>query len=185
MARTDVSWLWQRALNDAARAQIRTLFDQTLESETTIGFAAPMTDRQAEDYLDGLQADLERGRKEIMLGRTQEGEVIAMVLLARDPQPNCGHRAELSKCIIRPSHRGNGVLLSGLHALVDHCRQENIHTVTLDVRQGSRAEAVWRKLGFVQFGELRDYAHIDGRVEAGVYMSGDIVELARRAQPRS
>jgi ribosomal protein S18 acetylase RimI-like enzyme len=184
-SRTDVNgflYEWVTSVDAARMKQIRALFNAVLETETVIGFPGPLREEEGQAYFDGLAQDVQLQRKDLMLVQQgPERRAVGMVLLSQNSQPNCRHIAELSKCIIHPEFRGQGVLDDGLRALAAHCQQLGVDLLTMDVRKGSRAEKIWRQLGFTPFGELADYARVNGRSEAGIFMSAPISALGRKA----
>jgi len=172
-ARTDDEgflYEWVTTLDGHHLVQIRRLFNAVLETETVIGFPAPLENGESQGFFDELAQDVRLRRKDLLLVRAPNESVVAMLLLSQNAQPNCRHIAELSKCIIQPEYRGQGVLDGGVKALAERCREIGVDVLTMDVRKGSRAEKIWRLLGFTPFGELPDYARVAGKVEAGVYM---------------
>ena len=170
---------WVDQLNGELIEQVRGLFNAVLETETVIGFPGPLRQDEGNDFFDGLGLDVRLKRKQLLIIRTDEARAVGMVILSQNSQPNCRHIAELSKSIIHPDYRGQGILDDGLKAVIVRCQEIGVEVVTMDVRKNSRAEKIWRQLGFVPFGELADYARVNGRQEAGVFMSAHLHELGR------
>lgn len=168
---------WVKEIDARLAGEIRALFNAVLETEDVIGFPGPLADGEGESFFDGIRLDVRLGRKHALFVRSG-GELVAMVLLSQNGQPNCRHLGEVSKCMIHPRHRGRGILEAGLRALRARCDELGVEVLTLDVRKGTRAEALWRRLGFLPFGELPDYARVGGRTEAGVFMWAPVASLA-------
>ena len=175
-----VAFAWVDRIDCELMAQIRALINAALDVDDIIGFPAPIANDAPTPYLDYLKADIETARRRLLLGRDHHGQVMAMAVVTRSPLPNCEHLAEVSKCIIHPAHRGRGILRSGVDHLLAECRRCGIEVLTLDVRRGTRAEALWGALGFRPFGVLPDYARTHGQVHAGVYLWAPVEELTAR-----
>jgi ribosomal protein S18 acetylase RimI-like enzyme len=178
----DVAFDWAVVDQDDLLDEIRDLFNASLELDDIIGFPRALPGDQPTDYLEELRADLNAGRKRILLGRSPDRTLIAMAILRRSLMPNCRHVGEISKCVIHPSCRGRGVLTQGVRHLLEYCRIAEIDVLTLDVRKGTRAEGLWRALGFQQFGELPDYARTEAGTHAGVYLWAPVRVLLDAAQ---
>ena len=181
-SRTEVDgfiYEWVEQLDSSMVGQIRGLFNAVLETETVIGFPRPLRSDEGSDFFEGLAFDIRLKRKQLLMIREGGEHAAGMVILAQNSQPNCQHIAELSKCIIHPVYRGQRILDEGLKVVIARCQDIGVDIVTMDVRKGSRAEKIWLQLGFVPFGELGDYARVNGRREAGIFMSANIQDLGR------
>lgn len=174
---THIELEWVKEIDARLVGEIRALFNAVLETEDVIGFPGPLRDGEGEPFFEGVRLDVRLGRKHALIARSG-GALVAMVLLSQNGQPNCRHLGEVSKCMIHPRHRGRGILDAGLRALCARCHELGIEVLTLDVRKGTRAEALWRHLGFSPFGELPDYARVGGRTEAGVFLWAPVARLA-------
>ncbi|AUX23374.1 GCN5 family acetyltransferase [Sorangium cellulosum] len=179
----DIEIAWVEEIDARFAGEIRALFNAVLETEDVIGFPGPLRGGEAEPFFEGVRLDVRLGRKRALVVRSC-GELVAMVLLSQNGQPNCRHLGEVSKCMIHPRHRGRGILEAGLRALCARCHELGIEVLTLDVRKGTRAEGLWRRLGFSPFGELPDYARVGGRTEAGVFMWAPVARLAANPSHR-
>lgn len=175
----DIVFAWTETLDDDLSRRIRDLFNASLELDDIIGFEHPLDDVACE-YLDGLRSDVNGGRKRLLVGHGEDGALVCMAVLSRSALPNCRHIAEVSKCIILPSRRGTGILGAGLKELLAHCAASGIDVLTLDVRKGTRAEVLWKTIGFRAFGELPDYARTGGQTHSGVYLWAPVHELIDR-----
>jgi ribosomal protein S18 acetylase RimI-like enzyme len=178
-----VTLTWLTSVDEPALCGVRDLFDAALALDDMIGFSGPLTDEQAAEYFIGLRLDVDLGRKALLLGRAPDGAVVAMAVLTPNGLPNCRHLAEISKCIVHPEWRGSGVVRRGLAELLAFCRARGIDTLTLDVRKGTRAETLWKGLGFEPYGELPDYARTATGCHAGTFLWASVNALLAR-RPR-
>jgi len=176
-----VRFRWVDELSDDLMARIRALFNASLELDDLIGFPGPLPDGPAAPYLDRLQLELAARQQRLLVACDDDGDIVAMTLLAPNPQPNCRHIAEVSKCVVHPKCRGRGIVKEGFRELLAYCRSSGIDVLTLDVRKKTRAESLWRALGFQPYGELPDYARVGGHTYAGVYLWARVEELERSA----
>lgn len=174
-----VRFTWLSSLNALELEAIRGLLNATIERDDVVGFVSPIASAD-HPYLLGLRHAVNTGAIACLAG-FDGGSLVGMIHVKKDGQPNCRHRAELCKCMIHPRYRGRGILQQGLKHLLEYCRRENLEVVTLDVRKGSRAEVFWRRLGFIEYGSLPDYARVDSQPLAGSFLWASVERLGKHA----
>lgn len=81
---------------------------------------------------------------------------------------------------MHPAWRGHRLVEVAFEALVARADALGIEQFVLDVREGSRAHALWQRFGFVSYGVLEDYARVDGRRHRGHYMVQSVAALRER-----
>ena len=111
--------------------------------KAAIGFPAPLGREAGGRLIASWRDDLRAGRRHLLLGEDKYGTVTAAVFLTQDLQPNCQHRAELTKAMIRPEARGLATLLAGCRQVVAKAEQLGVELLTLDVRTNTRAEGAF------------------------------------------
>ena len=87
-----------------------------------------------------------------------EGTVVGTVQLAPSMKQNGRHRAEIQKLLVLRAWRGRGVAARLLAAAEACARAEGRMLLVLDTEAASAAEAVYRRLGWLDAGGIPDYA---------------------------
>ena len=174
--------IWNPTLDgDVARAVV-CLIDSTAVDGGTLGHAEPMTEAAAASFLGQLHRGLESGDTQLLLGLAGAVPTF-MVMMTQSRMPNCRHTAELSKGVVHPQWRGRHLVEAAFQALVERAELSGVEQFLLDVREGSRAHALWQCFGFVSYGVLDDYARVGGRVRRGHYMAQSVQSLRHRISP--
>ncbi|MEF7614652.1 GNAT family N-acetyltransferase [Aquincola sp. MAHUQ-54] len=176
----DVTLRWVTEFDAATSASVVALVDCAAAGDRgTLGYASSMTAGQAQDFIAGLQRRVAAGDAHALYG--QVGGMPAMSgVMALTAMPNCRHRAELSKGVIRPEFRGLRYLQMGLREMVRRAERLGVEQFVLDVREGSRAQALWKRLGFRTYGILDDYARVGGVRYNGHFMVQEVASLRAR-----
>jgi len=100
------------------------------------------------------------------------GRLAGTVQLDIDTPPNQPHRAEVTKLLVHPDCRRQGIgraLMDELErAAAGRCR----NLLTLDTRTGDAAEPLYRSIGYETVGTIPDFCHdpIDGRLHPTTIM---------------
>jgi ribosomal protein S18 acetylase RimI-like enzyme len=176
---------WLSELDARTGEQVIALYNAVILQENILGYAAPLEGSRALAVRRDLAEAVGAGRYDFMATLCGE-DLIGMALLEPNLLPNCRHLGTLSKGIIRPDKRSRVVLKAGLLAIANRCQERRIERILLDVRENSRAHALWASCGFQPYGRLDDYARVAGTAFAGVYMQVstqrllDILQNGRR-----
>jgi ribosomal protein S18 acetylase RimI-like enzyme len=150
-----------RPLDPGEAAERRTdlvrLLQDAVESGASVGFLLPLKRPEIEAYWQSVVAAMRDGERHL-LAAFDDDQLIGAVQLGLESRPNGRHRAEIMKLMVQRTHRRRGVgrlLMAGVIELAVQARRT---LLLLDVRTGDAAEALYRSLGFVQFGEVPHYA---------------------------
>ncbi len=172
---------WLDKLNQVDGSMVIELFNSVIMTETVIGFTEQIEALEGESIIQTLNLDLSLNRIKLLL-MTQHGNAAAMVIYKTNQQPNCKHMVDLSKGIIHPTYRGANLLREAFLEISAQCTRDGVDLITLDVRKNSRPHMLWSKLGFKQYGELVDYARVNGESCSGIYMYQTISDLIANVQ---
>ncbi len=171
---------WEPYPTDAMLSAIVELIDCAKDDGGTLGYAAPMSAAEASAFARGLRSALRDRTTHALLG-TAGDYLRFFCLLTPSPMPNCRHRAELSKGVMHPGHRGRNLLPRVFRAIVRQAESLGIEQLVLDVREGTRAHALWERFGFQTYGVLDDYARVNGQRFRGHFMSQTVASLKQRS----
>ncbi|MBZ4420145.1 GNAT family N-acetyltransferase [Myxococcus sp. RHSTA-1-4] len=158
------------------------LYLRVLERDSTVGFAGPFDEATGQNIVRHLDAELRARRAHLLVAEAGE-RFLFQATCIQSGAPNNRHMATVYRAMVDPSERGQGLMWRTLPAFISKFRELGVDVVTLDVREGSPAEQVWRHMGFKPYGVLPDYARVHGKSYAGVYMymtTPELVEIVRK-----
>ena len=126
---------------------VRTLFQEYSDSlDVDLGF------QDFENELAGLPGDYVPPGGALLLAE-QEGEVIGCVALRWQEEGIC----EMKRLYVRPAGRGAGAGRRLAEAVIDRARELAYASMRLDTLPSMQAaQALYRKLGFIEIGAYRD-----------------------------
>ena len=133
------------------------LVQDAVEGGASIGFVLPLKRRELEAYWQSVVAAM-CGGEHHLLAAFDDGQLIGAAQLALEPRPNGRHRAEIMKLMVQRTHRRRGVARLLMAAAIELAARAERTLLLLDVHTGDPAEALYRSLGFVRFGEVPRYA---------------------------
>ena len=139
------------------RAAVCGLVRDAVERGASIGFVLPLADDVLDAYVGRVIAEVERGDRTVVLAR-DAGAVVGMVQLAPAGWPNGAHRAEVQKLVVHSSARRRGLgtrLMDEVEAVARACGRT---LLVLDTITASDADRLYRGRGYVEAGEIPDYA---------------------------
>jgi ribosomal protein S18 acetylase RimI-like enzyme len=174
----NVQWVENVAVQGMS-SSIVSLVDCATQDGGTLGYSQPLTAPEAQNLLGDLQRRIDHGASHVLLGHTGTDPVF-LAVLTQSNMDNCKHRAELSKGVIHPNYRGRSLVKLAFSELTARAKFLGVDQLVLDVREGSRAHALWLRFGFTTYGTLDDYARIDGVSYRGCYMMQPVHALRAR-----
>lgn len=182
MQQSKANYKWVTEIDDVVARDIVALIDSSVADGGTLGYAEPLSISQAKVFIDGLTQRLADGDCHILLGRN-DSQPSFMVVVTQSGMANCRHRAELSKGVVHPAHRGQGLVKHAFRELVRRADELGVEQFILDVREGTRAHQLWTHYGFVSIGVLEDYARVAGTSHRGHFMAQTVDSLRTRVFP--
>lgn len=128
-----------------------------VEGGASVSFMPPFGQAEAEAFfrkvIQGVEAD-----ERILLAAFLDSKLAGTVQVVTALPPNQPHRAEIAKMLVLRSARGRG-LAAALMRRAEECAKEAGKTLlVLDTPQGSAAERLYRKLGWVKAGVIPKFA---------------------------
>ncbi|MCZ4058888.1 GNAT family N-acetyltransferase [Pantoea sp. LMR881] len=136
----------------------------------SIGFI-DATDRDViarfwQDRIDSLA----RGNCDLLVAR-QQGVVVATVMVNNSGMPNGRHRAEISKLLVLPLARRQGIARQLMQQAELRAQAQGKTLLVLDTRSGDVASELYRSLGWQVAGSIPFYAEsTEGVFEATTVM---------------
>lgn len=101
----------------------------------------------------------------------QAGEIVATVMLGFSSMPNGRHRAEISKLLVHPRARRQGIARRLMLRAEQLAQQQGKTLLVLDTRSGDVASALYLSLGWQVAGSIPYYAESTaGELEATTVM---------------
>ncbi|HRE80602.1 MAG TPA: GNAT family N-acetyltransferase, partial [Opitutaceae bacterium] len=123
-------------------AELRALLRDAVENGASVGFVVPLSETTAEDYWNGVIAELDEGSRLLWVARDVEG-IRGTIQLGLCQKPNGRHRGEVQKLLVHSSARRRGIG-SALMAMVEEsARGLRRHLLYLDTEPGQPAELMY------------------------------------------
>ena len=136
--------------------ELSALLQDAVNGGASVGFLAPLSTEAAQSYWTETFSSL---GKATHLWLAQENEdVVGAVQLACASRENAPHRAEVQKLFVHSAHRGKGIASQLMSALESFAKENGRTLLVLDTQTGSAAESIYRHLGWVEVGQIPDYA---------------------------
>lgn len=148
------------------------LLKACVDDGASVGFVQPFSQKQAEAFwTDTVLPRLVNGLRQLFVASLGD-EAAGAVQLDCDMPPNQRHRAEVSKLLVHPTRRREGVGRALMERLEIEARHQHKSLVTLDTRTGDNAQRLCLSLGFKAAGVIPAYARdpLSARLDATTYM---------------
>jgi GNAT superfamily N-acetyltransferase len=147
---------------DAAEAEARVeqlaaILVDAVAHGASVNFLAGFKSAEAAAFLRGPFTRNNECSRDLLLA--DDGErLVGTVVLAKAPQPNQPHRADVGKMLVLSQARRGGIgrrLLAGIEALA---RSQGLTLLQLDTHTGSAAERLYTTSGWTRFGVVPGHA---------------------------
>lgn len=149
--------------------QLNQLLNDGIESGASIGFITPVSEQELNDYWQGVDTSLSTPYHYLWLAKEND-QVLGSVQLSLAAKANATHRAEVEKLMVLQSARGKGIGESLMRTLLATAQELALSLLVLDTRLGDVASRLYRKLDFIEAGQIPQFArNNDGQLDATVY----------------
>jgi GNAT superfamily N-acetyltransferase len=141
------------SVDEALRRELLTCWTDVTNAGGAVGFVPPVTEDDIAPTLDELVRRVREGRA-LLAHLTVDGATTGFAVLARAPSPLRRHWATVLRVQVHPSRQGSGlgrVLMAGVHAIA---RGEGLEFLHLGARDGTGADAFYRRLGYEEVGRM-------------------------------
>lgn len=148
--------------------QLAALLQSCVQGGASIGFLATLDDRGAQEYWQGLAANL--GPELRCWLAINEAGIVGSIQLAPCGKSNGRHRAEIQKLMVHPQARGQGLAARLMQVAEDAAQADGRTLLVLDTDAGSHAARLYPRWGWQHAGDIPDYAASpDGSLHATRY----------------
>lgn len=136
----------------------------------SVGFTNPddrlAIDRFWKDKINGLASE----DCELLIARDNDS-VVGTVIINYCGMPNGSHRAEISKLLVHPHARRQGIARELMNQAEQRAWEKGISLLVLDTRSGDVASTLYLSLGWQTAGSIPYYAKsIENTLDATTYM---------------
>ncbi len=147
-----------------------------VEGGASVNFVLPFTQQDSETWWRrAVLPALQDGERRLLVARAgtrdgtrAAGRILGTVQLAVAPQPNQPHRAEVTKLLVHPDGRRQGIGRALMTRLEEVARAEGRRLLILDTVEGSAAQRLYESLGWTLLGVVprfaltTDHAQLEG-----------------------
>jgi GNAT superfamily N-acetyltransferase len=160
----------QVAANETALIpRLGALLQDAVDKGAPLGFLAPLRPETATRYWEGVFAAI-GGDRFVWIAESDD-RVVGTVQLELCAKESGCHRAEVQKLAVLQSHRGRGISSLLMAAAEKFAAARGRTLLILNAPEGSKAEAIYRHLGWQLAGRVPGYAvGTNGRLVATMYL---------------
>ena len=137
--------------------ELGALLHACVHNGASINFVLPYTEDDSEAYWCDTVLPGVRDGGRLLLVALRSGKIVGSVRLDTDTPPNQPHRAEVSKLLVHPDCRRQGIARALMAELERLARQLGRRLITLDTRTGDKAEPLYTSLGYTTVGVIPGY----------------------------
>jgi GNAT superfamily N-acetyltransferase len=138
------------------------LFD-CVAGGASVSYMAPFSHEQARSAFEGFAAEVEQGRRLLLVAFAGDDLVGTVQVILALP-PNQPHRAEIAKLLVPRSARKRGIAQLLMESAEAEARAEGKTLLVLDAVTDGDAARLYERLGWTTVGVIPGYAlYPDGR----------------------
>jgi GNAT superfamily N-acetyltransferase len=142
---------------------LATILADCVAGGASVSYLAPFSQAEARDAVEGMIAEVERGRR-LLLAAFADGELVGTVQVILAMPPNQPHRAEIAKLLVHRRARRRGIAQRLMERAEAEARNEGKTLLVLDTVTGADGERLYVRLGWTRVGVIPGYALFpDGR----------------------
>jgi GNAT superfamily N-acetyltransferase len=142
---------------DGVVAALAVVTHDVVDAGASVGFMAPFSIERAMAYWEGLRPGIDAGTWLLFVARI-DGRIlgtVSVVLVATENQP---HRFEIAKMQVHRDARRQGVAAALLATAETAARAHGRDVGVLDTVSGSDAERLYRSAGWIEVGQVPEFA---------------------------
>lgn len=149
-----------RRLHSVDDPQIEALADvliDCIDGGAGVSFMHPLAPAKAQAFWRRVAAGVAAGERALLVAEDDTG-IVGTVQLVLDQPENQPHRADLSKMLVHRRARSQGLGAELLRAAEEMARDCGKTLLVLDTNEGSDAERLYARMGWVRVGTIPDYS---------------------------
>ena len=152
--------------------ELGALLHACVHSGASVNFVLPYTADDSEAYWRNTVLPGVRGGTRLLLVAQRGGSIAGSVRLDYDTPPNQPHRAEVSKLLVHPDFRRQGIARALMAELEREAIRLGRSLITLDTRTGDNAEPLYASLGYRTVGVIPGYSRdvVEDRLDSTTIM---------------
>jgi GNAT superfamily N-acetyltransferase len=143
-------------VSDADRLALARLLVDAVETGAAVSFMSPLTLEKADTWWRQT-IEASHDRAVFLVARGDDG-IVGTVQFQPAWAPNQPHRAEVVKLLVDRGSRRTGLGARLMRAIEHEAQRAGFTLLTLDAKQGTPAEHLYRRLGWSVLGVIPDYA---------------------------
>lgn len=156
-----------------ARQELEALTDVLqgcVTAGASVGFVDPLDRQIMRNFWQDALSNLERGDHLLLVAR-QRQTIVATVMIVWNSMPNGRHRAEISKLLVHPRARRQGIARQLMVLAEQQVRAAGRTLMVLDTRSGDVASLLYLSLDWEIAGSIPYYAlSTEGAMDATTVM---------------
>ena len=148
------------------------LLHACVHAGASVNFVLPYSEGDSLTYWRHKVLPGVRDGTQLLLVARHGDRIVGSVRLDVDTPPNQPHRAEVSKLLVHPDWRRQGVARALMAELEGLASRLGRRLMTLDTRTGDRAEPLYASLGYTRVGVIPGYCRhpIEDRLDSTTIM---------------
>lgn len=128
--------------------ELGALLHACVHDGANINFVLPFTEADSEAFWNDKVLPAVRKGARMLWVAEKNGRIAGSVQLDYDMPPNQTHRAEVTKLLVHPEFRRQGIARALMGELERQASRLGRSLVTLDTRTGDKAEPLYASLGY-------------------------------------
>lgn len=159
MIRAMVNLLGEQQLEDLL-PQLSALLQDAVNNGASVGYLPPLEPAQAMAFWQRRLQERIQGGRCVWAALDATGRVVGSVQLELVQTPNGLHRAEVQKLLVHSQARRQGWATRLMVALEEEAIRLGRTLLVLDTCQGSGAQHLYQRLGWLEAGVIPQFARI-------------------------
>lgn len=143
---------------DQAVPILAELLRSCVHEGASVGFVLPFSIQDSEEFWQRrVRPSLVTNRRVVMVAEI-ERKIAGSVQLDCDLMPNQKHRADVSKLLVHPTYRRQGLARNLMQELEQQALQRQLTLLVLDTKTGDNAQPLYASMGFEEAGTVPGFA---------------------------
>ena len=141
----------------AATPELGEVLADAVDSGASVNFLRPFSPAEATAWWAARSGEVARGDFRPVVARV-DGTIVGCAVLIPSRKQNSPHRAEVVKVLVHRRARRRGVAMALMAAIETLALADGRWLLLLDTTTASDADRMYRRLGWVPFGEVPNHA---------------------------